>query len=93
MERTSQEIIDFMKRYETEKNEIIFAMGELLSFMGIADGPILALEATEQIEGEVQQVKFLKNRYQDYLRTRKASEYISFDRYLEKVARGEIPNP
>ena len=90
MERTDREIIDFMRRYETEKNEIIFAMGELLAFMGIPDGPILALEATEAIEGEIQQVKFLKSRYQDYLRSRKATDYISFDRYLEKVAKGEI---
>lgn len=88
MERADHEIIDFMKRYG-EDEKTVLALGELLSFMGIPDGSNLALAACEEIKAEKEHDDFLRRKYNEYLRSRKAAEYISFAEYVRLLATGD----
>lgn len=87
MERTDHEIIEFMKRHQDEKT--ILAMGELLMFMGLPDGGNMALAAMKELSDEKEHLSFLQRKYSDYLKNNKASNYISYQEFIKRLAAGD----
>ena len=84
MERSDREIVEFMKGYK-DKPESIRAMGDILAFMGLLEGVAFGEMALQEIQEENKHSKDLRNDYHTYLRNRKASEYISYEKYLQLI--------
>ena len=89
MERTEAEIIAKMKEYK-DNPDCIISMGDILVFMGIPEGSELAIKTLKEIKEDRETDKFLERKYNEYLRERPASQYITYEHFIQQVAAGKI---
>lgn len=86
MDRTEREIINFMKAYRDEKDPLK-AMGDMLFFMGVSEGPIFWDEARKELEKEGASEQQLKRDYNEHLK-RGSKYYMSYEQFKQKKEQG-----
>ncbi len=83
IERTEREIMEHIKKHR-DKPEIMQALAEYSVFMGIPEALVWLDDIKQELEEDAEERQALWYEYQQFLRTRPAREYISFERWIEQ---------
>lgn len=89
MNRSADDIINKFLEYKDDTGAME-AMADLMVFMGVPEGSDFLKEALERKEQLQQEERQIKRDYARYLKAAGARNYISFGKYKEKRAAGQL---